>query len=94
MAAVRELLATDGGELQVHGSPVLTQTLLAHDLVDELRLIVFPVVLGTRERFFAEGSAPRTWQLTAAQTTTTGATIASYRRAGGVGTGTYALEQR
>jgi dihydrofolate reductase len=93
VAAVRQLLATDGGELQVHGSPGLAHTLLAHDLVDELRLIVFPVVLGTGKRFFAEGSAPRTWQLTASRTTGTGATIASYRRVGEVGTGTFALDE-
>jgi dihydrofolate reductase len=62
--AVRALKATDGGELQVHGSPGLTQTLLAADLVDELRLIVFPVTLGTGKRLFGEGTRPGGWGLT------------------------------
>ena len=85
--AVRMLKAEDGGELQVHGSAGLIQTLLAEDLVDELRLIVFPVVLGSGKRLFGEGAIPRAWQLTASKATSTGALIASYDRAGEVPTG-------
>jgi dihydrofolate reductase len=91
--AVRALKAADGGELQVHGSPGLTQTLLAADLVDELRLIVFPVTLGTGKRLFGEGTAPRGWRLTSATGTPTGALIATYQRAGDVDTGTMTPEQ-
>jgi dihydrofolate reductase len=91
--AVRALKAQDGGELQVHGSPGLTQTLLAADLVDELRLIVFPVTLGTGKRLFGEGTAPRGWRLTSATGTPTGALIATYQRAGDVDTGTMTPEQ-
>ncbi len=90
--AVRELKAQDGGELQVHGSAGLVQTLLREDLVDELRLIVFPVVLGEGKRLFGEGTVPRTWRLTASSATSTGALIAAYQRAGDVETGTFALE--
>ncbi len=85
--AVRKLKAEDGGELQVHGSAGLIQTLLKEDLVDELRLIVFPVSLGQGKRLFGEGTIPRTWRLTAHRTTSTGAVIASYERVGEVETG-------
>jgi dihydrofolate reductase len=82
--AVRKLKAADGGELQVHGSAGLIQTLLREDLVDELRLIVFPVVLGEGKRLFGEGAIPRTWRLTANASTPTGVLILSYERAGEV----------
>ena len=92
-AAVRALKAEDGGELQVHGSGGLVQTLLREDLVDELRLIVFPVTLGEGRRLFAEGTIPRTWRLTQSSATTTGALITSYQRAGEVELGTFRLEE-
>jgi dihydrofolate reductase len=91
-AAVRELTADDGGELQVHGSVGLVQTLLAEDLVDELRTIVFPVVVGQGKRLFEGGAAPRTWQTVSTATTSTGAVMTAHRRAGEVTTGSYALE--
>jgi dihydrofolate reductase len=91
--AVRALKAEDGGELQVHGSPVLAQTLLAADLVDELRLIVFPVTLGSGKPLFGVGTVPRTWRLTASSVTGTGALVLTYQRAGEVGTGTMTPEQ-
>jgi dihydrofolate reductase len=85
--AVRKLKAQDGGELQVHGSAGLIQTLLREELVDELRLVVFPVVLGGGKRLFGEGTVPRTWRLTTNSTTSTGALVLSYERAGEVETG-------
>jgi dihydrofolate reductase len=85
--AVRKLKAQDGGELQVHGSAGLIQTLLREDLVDELRLVVFPVVLGGGKRLFGEGTVPRTWRLTTNSTTSTGALILSYAPAGEIETG-------
>ena len=85
--AVRTLKAEDGGELQVHGSAGLIQTLLAEDLVDELRLIVFPVTLGEGKRLFGEGAVPRSWRLKTQATTPSGAVMVSYERAGDVETG-------
>ena len=90
--AVRKLKAEDGGELQVHGSAGLIQTLLKEDLIDELRLIVFPVVLGEGKRLFGEGTIPRSWRLTGHRTTTSGAVMLSYERAGDVETGTMGPE--
>jgi dihydrofolate reductase len=86
--AVRKLKAEDGGELQVHGSAGLVQTLLREDLVDELRLIVFPVVLGQGKRLFGDGAVPRTWRLTTQATSPSGALMTSYQRVGEVVTGT------
>jgi dihydrofolate reductase len=85
--AVRKLKAEDGGELQVHGSAGLIQTLLREDLVDELRLVVFPVVLGEGKRLFGDGAVPRTWRLTAHKVTGSGALLLTYRSAGEVETG-------
>lgn len=85
--AVRALKAEDGGELQVHGSAGLVQTLLAEDLVDELRLAVFPVVLGEGKRLFGDGAIPRTWRLTAQSTTPSGVLLLTFQRVGEVETG-------
>jgi dihydrofolate reductase len=85
--AVRKLKAEDGGELQVHGSAGLIQTLLAEDLVDELRVILFPVTLGEGKRLFGGGTVPRTWRLTSSTATPSGALMLSYQRGGDVETG-------
>jgi len=90
--AVRALKAEDGGELQVHGSAGLIQTLLREDLVDELRLVVFPVVLGEGKRLFGDGAAPRTWRLSSSMTTSSGALMTGYQRAGEVQTGSVGPE--
>jgi dihydrofolate reductase len=85
--AVRALKAEDGGELQVHGSAGLIQTLLREDLIDELRLIVFPVALGEGKRLFGEGTIPRTWRLTDLKASPTGVLMTTYQRVGEVETG-------
>jgi len=90
--AVRALKDRDGGELQVHGSAGLVQTLLQEDLVDELRLVVAPVVVGAGKRLFGEGAIPRTWRLTLSKTTPTGVLITAYQRAGEVEIGTMGPE--
>ena len=90
--AVRKLKAEDGGELQVHGSAGLIQTLLEKDLVDELRLVVFPVTLGGGKRLFGEGAVPRTWRLTTHKASSTGAIMATYERVGELETGNFVPE--
>src|SRR5262249_27030846 len=81
--AVAELKRRPGRELQVHGSGALVNNLARHDLVDEYRLLIFPVLLGTGKRLFAEGSAPTAFQLTGSTTNSTGVTVPTYERAGG-----------
>jgi len=89
---VRALKETDGPELQVHGSGNLIQTLMADDLIDEYRLWVFPVVLGSGKRLFAEGTIPAALRLTQSTISTTGVVIGTYEPAGEVTTGSFAAE--
>jgi dihydrofolate reductase len=81
---VAKLKAHEGGEIQVHGSGNLIQTLLQHDLVDTLRIWQFPVVLGTGKRLFEGGTIPRSFRLVDTQLNTTGAVLHVYERAGGL----------
>ena len=90
--AVARLKARPGRELQVHGSGDLLQTLMAHDLVDEYRLFVHPVVLGSGRRLFNQGAPPRSFKLVAATTTSTGVVVATYERGGPVVTGSFTVE--
>jgi dihydrofolate reductase len=91
--AVRRLKQQDGPELQVHGSSNLLQTLQGDDLVDEYRLMIFPVVLGFGKRLFEEGVTPVGLGLAESRISSTGVLIARYRRAGEVGHGTFAREE-
>jgi dihydrofolate reductase len=79
VAALKE---EPGGELQVHGSGDLIQTLIEQDLVDAYNVLTFPVVLGTGKRLFPEGVTPGALRLTQSRTTGTGVVISTYERAG------------
>jgi dihydrofolate reductase len=87
---VAALKQEDGPELQVHGSGDLIQTLMRHHLVDRYRLWVFPLVLGSGKRLFAEGTIPATLRLVDSTVSTTGVTIGTYEPAGEIVTGTFA----
>ena len=76
-----------GPELQVHGSGNLIQTLLKHDLIDEFRLKIFPITLGTGKRLFGNGTIPASFKLVDSKTSTTGVIVATYERAEIVKTG-------
>ena len=84
------LKAEDGPELQVHGSANLIQTLLRHNLVDQFRLWVFPLVIGTGKRLFAEGTIPSGLTLVDHKVSTTGVVIGTYEPAGEIATGSFA----
>ena len=86
---IRELKQQDGPELQVHGSANLIQTLLKNDLVDEFRLKIFPVTLGSGKRLFGEGTLPASFKLLDCKVSTTGVIVASYVRGGEVKTGSF-----
>ncbi len=76
-------------EIQVHGSAGLAQTLIEHDLVDEYRLMTFPVVLGSGKRLFGAGAVPRTLTLVRSSTTSKGVVVSVYRRGGPLQTGSF-----
>ena len=90
---VRTLKRQDGPEIQVHGSPGLIQTLLEHDLIDEYRLWVFPVALGSGKRFFGDGAIPRALERVDTQLSKTGVTISTYRRAGEIAPGSMEFDE-
>ena len=90
--AVAELKRQPGGEIQVTGSGELIQTLMRHDLVDEYRVMVFPVLVGSGKRLFAGGTMPGALELVDAATSSTGVAIHTYRRAGELRSGSFALE--
>ncbi len=89
---VKKLKDQDGPEIQVHGSGNLIQTLLKHDLVDELWLKIFPVTLGKGKRLFAEGTIPAGYKILESEISPSGVIVASYERAGEVKTGSFGLE--
>lgn len=87
LADIEKLKNSEGGDIQVWGSCKLIQLLLAHDLVDELRLKIYPLILGEGKKLFENGVMPAAFTLTESQVTSKGVIIASYKRAGEVVTG-------
>ncbi len=87
--AIADLKAQDGPDIQVHGSGNLVQTLLKHDLVDELWLKIYPLTLGPGKRLFADGAVPAAFKLIDSKVSPKGVIIANYRRDGQVETGTF-----
>jgi dihydrofolate reductase len=77
--AITKLKREDGGEILMYGSPTLMSTLAAHDLVDEYRLSVHPIVLGGGKRLFADGFDKSTLELVDAKSLSTGVVILTYR---------------
>jgi len=92
-AEVAKLKDRHQGEIQVHGSASLVRTLHARGLVDEYRLFIEPVVLGTGKRLFAEGSTPTALQLVETQAMRKGAVLAIYRPVGKPTYGEFQMEK-
>ncbi|MWB93203.1 dihydrofolate reductase [Flavobacterium sp. GA093] len=86
--AIKKLKNSEGGDLKVWGSATLVQLLLEHDLVDELGLLIYPIILGKGKKMFDNSSTPAGFTLTESTTTPSGVIAVSYKRAGDVKTGT------
>jgi dihydrofolate reductase len=86
-ADIQKLKNSEGADIQVWGSGKLIQLLLKHDLVDELRLKIYPLILGDGKKLFENGAIPAAFKLTESQVTSKGVIIATYKRAGEVMTG-------
>jgi dihydrofolate reductase len=82
----------DGPELQVHGSANLIQTLLRHNLVDQYRLWVFPVVIGSGKRLFGDGAVPAGLRLVDSKVSSTGVVMGTWEPAGEIATGSFAQD--
>jgi dihydrofolate reductase len=89
IARLKEL---DGPELQVHGSSNLIQTLLKHNLIDEMHLMIFPVSVGAGKRFFGEGANPSDFKLLESNISGTGVIIATYGQRGELKIGSFASD--
>jgi dihydrofolate reductase len=92
-AAISELRQSDGPTLLIQGSSVLIQSLLAEALIDEFRVLVFPVLLGRGKKLFGEGTQPMSLELVRSLTSTTGVMVNSYRPSGPVRTGSFQLDE-
>ena len=88
VADIKRMKNSKGSDIQVWGSGKLIQTLFENDLVDELRLKIFPLTLGTGKKLFGDGTIPAAFHLAESFVTPSGVIIANYRRAGKVKTGT------
>jgi dihydrofolate reductase len=89
VAELRKLKEQDGPPLQVHGSSNLIQTLLKHDLVDELWLKTFPITLGKGKRLFEDGTSAAAFALQSSTVLPSGVVVANYQRSGDVQTGSF-----
>ena len=86
---IQKLKSSDGSDLQVWGSSKLIQLLLKNDLVDELRLVTYPLTLGQGKKLFAEGTIPVAFTLLESNVMPSGVIMANYQRAGEVKTGSF-----
>ncbi len=85
---IKKLKDSDGSDLHVWGSGKLIQLLLKNDLVDELRLVTYPLTLGQGQKLFGDGAIPAAFTLVEGKITPSGVIMANYKRAGKVKTGT------
>ncbi len=89
VAKIKALKKEDGPQFHVWGSSVLIQTLLKNNLVDELRLRIYPVTIGTGKRLFGDGTMPAAFKLMDSQALPSGVILANYKRGGELKTGSF-----
>jgi dihydrofolate reductase len=84
LSDIKKLKQSKGADIQVWGSGNLVQTLLEHDLVDELWLKIFPITIGRGKRLFTEGTIPAAFKLSYTKVSSSGVIVANYERSGEV----------
>lgn len=89
VAALRRLKQEDGPDLLIQGSGNLIQTLLANGLIDEIRLMIFPLLLGKGKRLFGDAAMPAAFKLVKSRTSSTGVIMATYERSGEIEAGSF-----
>ncbi len=92
VAKLRDLKREDGPMLLIQGSSALIQQLLAADLIDEFRPLIYPLVLGKGKRLFGDGTISAAFRCTKSTASPSGVLITRYERAGDVQTGSFAME--
>lgn len=93
VATLRQLKQEDGPDLLIQGSSELIQTLLANGLIDEITLLIFPLVLGKGKRLFGDDALPAAFNLTKSLASSTGVVMMRYQRGGEIKTGSFATEE-
>lgn len=93
VAALRQLSQEDGPDLLIQGSGELIRTLLANGLIDEIRLMIFPLLLGKGKRLFGDDAVPAAFRLVKSQASSTGVVMATYERGGEIKVGSFATEK-
>jgi dihydrofolate reductase len=93
VASLRDLKQEDGPDLLIQGSSDLIHQLLKADLIDEIRLFIFPLLLGKGKRVFGDDALPAAFKLTKSKTSTTGVIMATYERGGEIRTGSFAQQE-
>jgi dihydrofolate reductase len=93
VAALTQIKKEDGPDLLIQGSSDLVQTLLEAGLIDEFRLLIFPLVLGKGKKLFGSGTVPAALKLTGTRTSSTGVIVANYVPAGAIRTGSFATTE-
>ena len=93
VAALRRIRQEDGPDLLIQGSGNLIQTLLANDLIDEMTVLTFPLLLGAGKRLFEGGAAPRALKLARSAVSGTGVIVATYERGGQIRPGSFVSGQ-
>lgn len=93
VARLKELKQEDGPDLLIQGSGNLIQTLLANGLIDEILLMIFPLLLGKGKRLFSDSAMPVAFKLVKSQASTTGVIMATYERGGEIRTGSFAQQE-
>ena len=93
VATLRRLKQEDGPDLLIQGSGNLIQTLLANGLIDEIRLMIFPLLLGKGKRLFGDSAMPAAFKLVKSQASSTGVIMATYERSGEIKVGSFVTQE-